>query len=288
MSEKMMGVGLLVGAGVLAYKIWDSFGSIPKVKKIPRETIIQILKEIKGQLFTLLFTIPDLKASLEAELLRKNKENTSDPERIKLLAREIIYPDIIQIIQRKEALIYTKHNQTEEDVKQNLEHIYNKDKQIIALRQSIYDALEDALNGKPPSLNIKDDILQYLDKTKCLAIVRKILIDAGKRFQDLFTELREKDKIEDLSFKNPKVVRRLHDLKLGDVKRDLLRKEGLGQFDDSPTEILGKVSQKYRKSDPEFNKGLELLEKKHEEVMDKLGENPLRGPTFVDDIYGEA
>lgn len=76
----------------------------------------------------------------------------------------------------------------------------------------------------------------------------------------------------DFSLSNQTFVRNVKGLELGKLKTKILKESGVEfpKEPESPTSILTKIRYKYQQENDNFNEKVTSLDKKYEELMDKL------------------
>lgn len=62
------------------------------------------------------------------------------------------------------------------------------------------------------------------------------------------------------TMENPNYLKKIRSLNLAEKKRNFLLQNGFDQFDESPTEVLGKISQRYKNDDKRFSEKISKLD----------------------------
>ena len=103
------------------------------------------------------------------------------------------------------------------------------------------------------------------------------------KIQEFMQDL--KDKGVSISCNNSQVLLGIQNLRLEDLRKEILIKEGLDQFKAHPLKIFQYAIQKYSTEDVEnFNQKVMKLEMQNQRAMDALMKDELNAPIMIEAI----
>jgi len=148
--------------------------------------------------------------------------------------------------------------------------LYKDDKDVKNILLEAKSALQKAVEGIPP--DNKTDIPPFLTPKFVLELLGKIMKESLRKIQKSFQELKSQG--VEISFNNPRILMTLHNLKLEDLRRDILIEAGLDKFEDPAAKIFQYATQKYTADNADrFSDKLMNLERQHQKAMDALLKN---------------
>jgi len=230
-------------------------------KEVSRELVIRVLKELQREMFSVLTNI-----SMISNQIKEQSRGRLPVHEIKefLLNHN---PQTRDQIKQISETIYEKYGLEEKDLKNACEVTFQDDKEIRTLLNEAKVTFDKAFTGVPPDL--KTEIPAFLTAEVTLNLMKKIMKESLFKIQQFLQNLKEKGIT--ISYQNPKVLMGLQDLKLDDIRKQILIEEGLDKFQDPALKIFQYATQKYSSEDPDqFNQKFMKLEMQNQKAMDAL------------------
>lgn len=108
----------------------------------------------------------------------------------------------------------------------------------------------------------------------CLTVLTKISQEAGNRLRDLFESLKDAPTpgLDIRNLQDPRMLEHINNLDLTGSKKEILKVFGFANFEPkySSFDLIGKLTQLYKKKDSHFLKYVVELDKKTNVLMDTL------------------
>ena len=154
-------------------------------------------------------------------------------------------------------------------------------REIQNLLEEAKSAFDRAFMGAAPDL--KTEIPEFLTPELTLTILQKIMRESVFRIQEFLQSLKEKG--ISIACNDSQVLMGIQNLKLDDLRKEILVKEGLDKFKSHPLKIFQYAIQKYSAQDVDsFNKKIMKLEMQNQRAMDALMKDELNAPMMIEAI----
>jgi len=262
--------GALLAGGVVGFlyiynKNKETKAAVVPSKEISKELVIRILKELQREMFGVLTNI-----SMISNQIKDESKGKLPVHEIKEFLLNYNPQTKNQIKQISDA-IYEKYGLEEKDLKYACEVTYQDDKEIKTLINEAKNTFDKAFTGVPP--DIKTEIPSFLTAELTLTLMQKIMKESLYKIQQFLKNLKEKG--IHISYENPQVLMGLQDLRLDEIRNQILVEAGLDKYQDPPLKIFQYASQKYASEDPQsYNHKLMKLEMQNQNAMDALIKDP--------------
>lgn len=276
----IIGGGIAAGAvGLLAYFLLKSKDSSTSknqaARHVNRELVMKILKEVDKEMFSVLTNM----AMVATQIKEQSRNRVSNQELRDFMLNQ--NKELREEIQATIEKVMDKYGLEEQDLRTACEVTYKDDKEIKAHLNEAKLALEKATTGTAP--DVRTTLPPFLTAELTLQLLEKIMRESLNKIKDKFLEL--KNAGISLSYNNPQLLMALHELKLDDIKKNVLHEAQLDKFDDPATKIFQYATQKYTQENPHnFNKKLMQLEFKHQKAMEALMKDPEGSQNLIDSI----
>jgi len=274
----LVGALLAGGAASLAYlynKAKDDQLAKFRPRTVSRKLIIRILKEIQREMFGVLTSV----AMITTQIKDQSKARVT-PEEIK----DFLLEHNTQTKEKMKKISDTicgKYGVHEYELKYACENTYTDDKEIQTLLEEARVAFEKAFTGVAPEL--RTELPDFLTPEVTLNILKKIMKESVFKIQEFMQDLKEKG--VSLSFNNSQVLLGIQNLRLDDLRKEILVKEGLDKFKAHPLKIFQYAIQKYSTEDIDsFNQKVIKLEMQNQRAMDALMKDELNAPIMIEAI----
>ncbi|EAR82156.1 transmembrane protein, putative (macronuclear) [Tetrahymena thermophila SB210] len=253
-----------IGLGILG-GLYMLFGKNKVRVKLSRDQVVLFLKDLKSQSQSQFITTAKVIQRMISETGGQYKNEVENT------AAGYIRSEVQEIFDQKKEAILIKYQIDEQDLAQALESDFKNDDEINKILNEIHEGFENSLKGIEPPMNVKPEVFEILTKDKTYDIVKKIMKLSTKLYLKVFTDLKKEGE-KQINLKNPKFLRKIGQLNMRDRKNKLILDEGVNLEPDSPTDILGKVTQKYKDQDIEFAEKLIEVDRQFTYVIEKLGD----------------
>lgn len=132
-------------------------------------------------------------------------------------------------------------------------------------------SLERACLGEAP--DNKATLPDFLTPLITLKILESFMKGSLIKIRAYFIEMKQSGVT--LSYNNPQILMGLHELKLDDIKKEILKENKLDQYEDPANKIFQYAVQKYSQENTDgFNRKLRDLEMQHQRALDALMRDP--------------
>jgi len=263
-NSYLWAIGISIGLIVIIYILYESWAKKRMIQeRLPKETVIAILKELKRDSFPLCQNLVMSAMQLKAETEGEIEESELREE---LLENEGLKEEKKRLANR----IYAIYGVTEEDMKYACDSLYRGDKTVDSMLSDVRLSIERAAIGIFPEG--KTEIPKFLTQEMAFKLVKRIMRETLIRMQKAIKALKRESKNEE-EFED-EVADTIENLGLHELKREILNQAGLDKYEDSAEQIIHTATMKYAKENPEFMARMKTLETRHQNAFDVVIRNP--------------
>eukprot|EP00828_Plagiopyla_frontata_P048610 TRINITY_DN937_c0_g1_i1.p2 TRINITY_DN937_c0_g1~~TRINITY_DN937_c0_g1_i1.p2 ORF type:complete len:314 (+),score=66.56 TRINITY_DN937_c0_g1_i1:140-1081(+) len=271
-------LGVLYGLHTNYSKLKDQKQQEANMKELDRELVLKILKEMQNQFFTKFQNI----ALMAMNIKEQFRGQIGNPELKEVIEQKSnIFVDVANI----EETLYSEWNITQKEFEYACKVQHKNDEEIQNLQKSIKGEYDNACIGQQPDSQC--EIPSFLNEEKTLQILGEIMKQYCLSIRDGFTELRNQGEVID--FSNEKVVQQLNQIKMDEIKKQIIIDQGLGDLKEPGSKILSFATQTYSRSNKNnFLEKMKSIEQVHQAIMQGIFADPALETSYIEQQFQAA